>query len=319
VTRPRRAIRRSRPTPTMLIRSAQAKVTAYATDVSHLVRGSIRLVARDGQPRRDLVRTGLAALAITALGLGTAGAVAATSSATSNADTVGAVSATDHPAFGRRDQSASRDAGRPDASSAERKRATDLSEARAKVSQAQRDAAINERARELAGASTDTTEAAQKMKAAAQKTQDAAQKTQDEQGKKVVPLASYRIAAQFGAVGAWARYHTGVDFSAALGTPIHSAAVGVVTHAGTGGEAGGWAGSYVVVRHEDGYATLYAHMSPAPSVAVGQKVGPGDLLGHVGLTGRTFGPHCHIELYPPGATPGDVYAAINLFPWLNAS
>lgn len=314
MTRPRRAYSSSRPSPSHLIRSAQVTIGAYASG-SH---GSVRDVAsivpeqlRTGQLRKELVRTGVAALAIAALGLAAAGAMTATSSA-SNVPDQAVTSTSSSPDLGRRVQGTSRDADREKATSAQQRRTTELSQARTKVTKAQRDAAIDERAKELTGASADTTKAARQLEL--NQAQEVADRT-----KKVMPLTSYRIAAQFGAVGAWASYHTGVDFSAPLGTPIHAVAAGVVTHAGSGGGAGGWAGSYVVVLHDDGYSTLYAHMNPALGVAVAQKVGPGDLLGHVGLTGRTFGAHCHVELYPPGATPGDVYTAINLMPWLNAA
>jgi len=135
-------------------------------------------------------------------------------------------------------------------------------------------------------------------------------------GTATLPVSKYRIVARFGDVGAWARYHTGFDFSAPIGTPIHAPTAGVVEHAGSGGEAGGWAGSYVVLRHADGTQTLYAHMSSI-SVHVGEKVAGSDLLGHVGQTGRAFGPHLHFEVYPASATPGDVYKAVNPLPWLN--
>lgn len=131
-----------------------------------------------------------------------------------------------------------------------------------------------------------------------------------------MPLANYTLSARWGAVGPWARYHTGVDMAAPIGSTIVAPASGVVEHAGPGGEAGSWAGCYVVLRHTDGKASLYAHMSCALSVSVGQTVAPGTPLGHVGMTGRSFGPHLHLELYPAGATPGDIYTSIDPLPWL---
>ena len=79
-------------------------------------------------------------------------------------------------------------------------------------------------------------------------------------GKACLPLASYRIAARFGQVGIWSRYHTGFDFSAGIGTPIRAPSAGVVTNAGIG-PASGWAGNYVAIRYPDGTQTLMAHMS----------------------------------------------------------
>lgn len=134
-----------------------------------------------------------------------------------------------------------------------------------------------------------------------------------------MPIASgYRIAATFGQYGSWSRYHTGYDFSAAMGTPFRSPAAGVVTHVGYGGSAGGWAGFYVTVRHADGKQSLYAHGSPNAVVSVGQQVSAGQVVGHVGMTGRTFGPHLHFEIYPAGVTPGDVYKATNPMTWLQS-
>jgi murein DD-endopeptidase MepM/ murein hydrolase activator NlpD len=59
-----------------------------------------------------------------------------------------------------------------------------------------------------------------------------------------------------------------------------------------------------------------AHMSTV-SVSVGQTVSPCQVVGAVGMTGRTFGPHVHFEIYPAGITPGDVYRAVNPEPWLH--
>ena len=54
------------------------------------------------------------------------------------------------------------------------------------------------------------------------------------------------------------------------------------------------------------------------SVSVGQSVSACQVVGAVGMTGRTFGPHVHFEIYPSGVTPGDVYRAVNPLSWLNA-
>lgn len=132
-----------------------------------------------------------------------------------------------------------------------------------------------------------------------------------------LPITSrYTVAARFGQVGAWARYHTGFDFAAPLGTPIHAAAGGVVTNAGPNAHAG-WAGNYVTIKHSDNTQTLYAHMA-STSVSVGQSVAGGQVIGHIGMTGRSFGPHVHFEVYPAGIQPGDVYHAVNPVPWLEA-
>jgi murein DD-endopeptidase MepM/ murein hydrolase activator NlpD len=134
-------------------------------------------------------------------------------------------------------------------------------------------------------------------------------------GKACLPVAYTRIAAGFGATGSWARYHTGIDFSARSGTTVRAPRAGVVTWAGSGGRAGGWAGRYVAIRHSDGTSTLYAHLS-ATSVARGARVAACGVIGRVGQTGRAFAPHLHFEVYPAGVTAGDVYRAVNPRPWL---
>ncbi|NYE73684.1 M23 family metallopeptidase [Microlunatus parietis] len=131
------------------------------------------------------------------------------------------------------------------------------------------------------------------------------------------PVPGAVIGAYFGQTGLWARYHTGLDFRAGSGTPIKSVQSGTVLHAGYGGNAGSWAGNYVAIKHPDGNTTLYAHMS-SNSVSPGQRVSAGQVIGHVGSTGRSFGAHLHFELYRPGARYGDVYSASNPQPWLNA-
>ncbi len=128
------------------------------------------------------------------------------------------------------------------------------------------------------------------------------------------PITNGIIGARFGAVGMWSSYHTGVDYRAAYGVPIHAAADGEVVVAANTGD---WSGNHVAIRHADGTTTMYAHMSSI-NARVGEQVGAGQVIGYVGSTGRAFGAHLHFEVYPPGITPGDVYRAINPLPWLAA-
>lgn len=86
-------------------------------------------------------------------------------------------------------------------------------------------------------------------------------------------------------------FHTGVDIAAPFGSHVHAAADGVV-------EKVGWESGYgrvVVIDHENGIETLYAHLSGF-AVTVGQRVRCGQLIGYVGLSGRTTGPNLHYEV-----------------------
>jgi len=88
------------------------------------------------------------------------------------------------------------------------------------------------------------------------------------------------------------RMHYGMDFTAKTGTPIYATADGVVKHAGW--KANGY-GNHVVIDHGYGYETLYAHMSKV-AVKNRQKVKRGQIIGYVGNTGLSAGPHCHYEV-----------------------
>jgi murein DD-endopeptidase MepM/ murein hydrolase activator NlpD len=131
-------------------------------------------------------------------------------------------------------------------------------------------------------------------------------------GASVSPVPGAVVGAHFGEYGSWSRYHTGLDFRAAYGTPIRAVKAGVVLYAGNSGD---WAGNHVAIKHADGMTTMYSHMS-SMAVHAGQNVHAGDVIGRVGETGRAFGAHLHFELYPVGVKYGDVYKAINPQPWL---
>lgn len=132
-------------------------------------------------------------------------------------------------------------------------------------------------------------------------------------GTVVAPMkaGTYHVGAHFGARGVWSNYHTGVDMVAPTGTPVYATEDSIV---GTS-VSGGWAGTHIVLHHADGSSNLYAHLS-SRSVSAGQFVKAGQLIGHVGNTGRSFGSHLHFEYYPKGTTPGDVYSAGDPVSWL---
>ena len=95
----------------------------------------------------------------------------------------------------------------------------------------------------------------------------------------------------------YTRMHAGVDFAAAYGSPIHAASDGVVLSAGWHGGHG----RYVRLGHAGGLGTGYAHMSRI-AVAPGTRVQAGQVIGYVGSTGLSTGPHLHYEVYRGGVT-----------------
>jgi len=92
-------------------------------------------------------------------------------------------------------------------------------------------------------------------------------------------------------LGKW-KQHTGVDFAAPTGTPIHASGDGVVDFVG---QQNGY-GNIVVLKHWSNYSTAYGHMSRfAPGLRKGMKISQGDVIGYVGMTGWATGPHLHYE------------------------
>ncbi len=103
-------------------------------------------------------------------------------------------------------------------------------------------------------------------------------------------------------------YHTGIDISSSIGTRVTATADGVVIQAGMSNGYGGY-GRLVILDHGNGYQTYYGHLSRV-NVMQGQLVRQGDVVGLVGMTGRSTGPHLHYEVRV-GAAPINPYRFLN--------
>ncbi|MDR3072073.1 MAG: peptidoglycan DD-metalloendopeptidase family protein [Clostridiales Family XIII bacterium] len=111
-------------------------------------------------------------------------------------------------------------------------------------------------------------------------------------GSFIYPMSGFGVSSVFGD----GRAHTGIDMTNPVGSPIYASESGVVTSAG-------WAGGYgilVTIDHGGSVQTYYAHMSET-AVSSGQRVAKGEVVGYVGMTGNTTGPHLHFEIRIGGA------------------
>jgi len=110
-----------------------------------------------------------------------------------------------------------------------------------------------------------------------------------------IPVEGFRLTSGFGMrthpVLGGRRAHKGIDLASPIGTPVHAAADGIVSRAD-------WFGGYglfVSIEHGGQIQTRYGHMSRL-NVAAGQRVRKGDVIGFIGTTGRSTGPHLHYEV-----------------------
>jgi murein DD-endopeptidase MepM/ murein hydrolase activator NlpD len=120
-----------------------------------------------------------------------------------------------------------------------------------------------------------------------------------------------RIASGFGyrvdPVYKTTKFHAGLDFAAPQGVPIYATADGRVT---TAGNSGNGFGNHVVIAHGYGYETLYGHMFRVKA-RNGQTVKRGEIIGYVGNTGKSTGPHLHYEVHKNGKPLDPVYFFYN--------
>jgi murein DD-endopeptidase MepM/ murein hydrolase activator NlpD len=121
--------------------------------------------------------------------------------------------------------------------------------------------------------------------------------------KRVASGFGYRIDPVYKTV----KLHNGLDFAAPQGTPIYATANGTVRVAANTGTG---YGNHVVINHGYGYETLYGHMFRI-KVKAGQKVKRGEIIGWVGSTGKSTGPHCHYEVNKNGRHLDPVYFFYN--------
>ena len=103
------------------------------------------------------------------------------------------------------------------------------------------------------------------------------------------------------------KFHAGLDFSAPQGTPIYATADGTIT---TSGNSGNGYGNHVIINHGYGYETLYGHMVRVKTRG-GQTVKRGEVIGWVGSTGKSTGPHCHYEVHKNGEKINPIYFFFN--------
>ena len=120
-----------------------------------------------------------------------------------------------------------------------------------------------------------------------------------------------RIASGFGyridPVYKTVKLHPGLDFAAPAGTPIYATANGTVEFAGNRGDG---YGNNVIINHGYGYKTLFGHMFRIKARA-GQRVNRGEVIGWVGSTGKSTGPHCHYEVIKNGNKIDPIYFFYN--------
>ncbi|CUR59072.1 putative peptidase M23-like protein [metagenome] len=126
----------------------------------------------------------------------------------------------------------------------------------------------------------------------------------------ILPVDGYHLTNTFGmARSYYSSVHTGLDFACPSGTPIHAIADGVITSF----EYDGSYGNKTVMTLDDGTEIWYAHQtSYASDLSIGEEVRQGQVIGYVGSTGNSTGPHVHIEVRPGAGDPVDPYPAFQV-------
>ena len=115
------------------------------------------------------------------------------------------------------------------------------------------------------------------------------------------PIDGAKLSSSYGMrkhpISGYNKLHKGVDFAAPKGTPVYAAGNGVIELLGNNSGYG----KFIRIRHNSAYKTLYAHLNNfKKSVYKGLRVNQGDIIGYVGSTGKSTGPHLHYEIIYQG-------------------
>lgn len=120
-----------------------------------------------------------------------------------------------------------------------------------------------------------------------------------------MPVTGVKLSSPYGP--RWGTIHRGIDLAGPVGLPLKAMSSGVVTFAG---QQSGY-GNIVQIKYWDGTVSYYGHMNSI-AVKVGQSVNPGDVVGQLGNSGYSTGPHLHLEIHPGGG------ADVDPLPWIVA-
>lgn len=112
----------------------------------------------------------------------------------------------------------------------------------------------------------------------------------------------YRVTSPYGyrtnPVSGNYKCHNGIDLACTKGTPIYASMNGKISSRAYNSIYG----NYVIITHENGYKTKYAHLNTFGAYSVGDNVSPSSVIGYVGSTGQSTGPHCHFEIIKNGVS-----------------
>ena len=136
-----------------------------------------------------------------------------------------------------------------------------------------------------------------KIKEVAEETSEKAQSWLRPVVAKITSKFGYRTDPKTGKQNA---FHNGIDLAVSLNTPVKSPMPGIVDAVTSGGDGG----NQVILKHDNGYKTGYAHLNK-PMVKKGDKIKQGDVIGLSGSTGKSTGPHLHLTLTDPSGAKVD--------------
>jgi murein DD-endopeptidase MepM/ murein hydrolase activator NlpD len=130
------------------------------------------------------------------------------------------------------------------------------------------------------------------------------------------PINGARLTSRFGRrkhpILGYTKLHKGIDFAAPIGTRVFAAGNGIITKIGWNGTRTKGYGKYIRIKHNKKYSTAYAHLYRfKKGLKVGSRVKQGQVIGYVGTTGGSTGPHLHYEILKKGRQINPLTATIS--------